>query len=118
MRIFLLAAGLLAFSAAPASAQSSNDVRCLLVSNFFAKVSKDEKGRRRAENASYFYLGRSAGRFNDAQLKAALDAEQRSLKSSNAGPVMAACAQYMDINVNRLRNWKGQTTPAGKRRQT
>ena len=118
MRIFLLAAGLLAFTAAPASAQSPSDVRCLLVSNFFAKVSKDEKARRRAENASYFYLGRSAGRFNDAQLKAALDAEQKSLKSSNAGPLMAACSQYMNINVNRLRNWNGQAAGAGRRRQT
>ena len=118
MRMFMWAAGLLAFTAAPASAQTTNDVRCLLVSNFFAKVSKDERLRRRAESASYFYLGRTAGRFNDAQLKAALDAEQKSLVSSNAGPVMAACSQYMDINVNRLRTWKGQTAPVGKRRQT
>ena len=101
-RIALLAIGALALTAVPASAQTPNDVRCLLVSNVFAKAGKAEKERKIAEATMYFYLGRIAGRFSDAQLKAAFDAQQKAIKGMNGAPIMTACARNMTTSASKV----------------
>jgi hypothetical protein len=84
------ASGLLAL-AAPAAAQSlASDVKCLVVSNLFAK-SKDPKARQAGVETRFFYLGRLNG--SAAQIQAALEAQGRTITQANAGPTMQACAR-------------------------
>ncbi|MBA2467146.1 MAG: hypothetical protein H0V46_06020 [Sphingomonas sp.] len=73
-----------------------------MVSNVFAKSGKNEKSKALAEAAMFFYLGRIAGRLTDAQLRAALLAQERALKGVNVAPIMAACSQNLRANVNKL----------------
>ena len=89
------AAVAVAITATPASAQALNDVRCLLVSNLFAKGAKDPKQRTIAEVSKYYYLGRIQGRMNAAQLKAQALAQAKSLTPATAGTAMTACAKQL-----------------------
>jgi hypothetical protein len=82
-------------SAVPASAQTVNDVRCLLASNIFAKRANDDKAKHVAEAGAYFYLGRIDGRYNVQQLKLALAAQRKAITNANASAIMSACARYM-----------------------
>ncbi len=108
-----MATASIAVVAAPASAQPTNDVRCLLASNFFMKAAKDEKVRRLAEAAMYFYLGRIQGRLNATQLKAALAREQKALNAANAGPTMNNCTKNMQVSAELLQRI-GKELAAGR----
>ena len=80
----------------PATAQAQSqpsDVRCLLLSNLYAKQAEDEKARATARQASFFYLGRVTG--PAADIRARLSDEAKTLSSTNGGDAMAACANAM-----------------------
>jgi hypothetical protein len=95
-----IASALLA-APAPAVAQATNDVRCLLASSVYAKAGKDPKARQLADAAKYFYLGRVHGRLNAAQLKAAMSAEGKKMTGAMAAQAMTACAREVQ-NAARL----------------
>lgn len=84
----------LAICANPASAQSVDDVKCILASNIFVKAAKDDKMKHIAEDAAYFYLGRM-NRFKPADLRLAINQQKKSLSSANAGAIMNLCARNM-----------------------
>lgn len=89
---FPLALALLPPVTAQAQSQPS-DVKCLLLSNIYAKQADDEKARAAALQASFFYLGRVTG--PAADLRARLSAEAKTLSSTENGDAMAACANAM-----------------------
>jgi hypothetical protein len=100
--LLLMAAVSLSFAAAPAAAQGQADVRCLMLSNFFAKSGQGEQVKKVAEAAKYYYLGRVHGQFSDKQLAAALVAQQKALKGAHAGQAMQACARQMLSSAARV----------------
>jgi len=82
--------------AAPAAAQSVDaDVRCLLAANFFARAEKDPAKRQLSSAASVFYLGRLDARISNEQLKAAVQAQAKTMQASSLGPTMTACAKHL-----------------------
>ena len=96
----ILAAGSLVFVPMPAAAQSADDIRCVLVSNFFMRSGKEEKAKRIAEAAAYFYLGR-VDHFPPAQLRSALARERKALAATPPaalGPAMNNCARTMAMS--------------------
>ena len=101
-------------AAAPAGAQPSNDVKCLLVSNLFTKAAKDPKARTAAEASKLYFLGRIHGRLNAAQLKAELLAQQKTITPKNAGVVMNACARQMESGIKMVQSVTQQITPKRK----
>ena len=101
-------------AAAPANAQSGNDVKCLLASNLFTKAAKDPKARTAAEASKLYYLGRIHGRLNAAQLKAELLAQQKTITPKNAGVVMNACARQMEAGIKMVQSVTQQLTPKKK----
>ncbi len=94
MKFKIFAAGLLSLAiAAPVSAQSvPDDMRCFILSNFFAKSDKDPKRRMLAAQATIFYLGRLDGR---ADSKAIVTGLHSQIDPKTAGPLMTACAQHL-----------------------
>ncbi len=84
-------AALLATSGA-ALAQSASDAQCLLLSNAYATQAKDENGKKMAEGAFYFYLGRIGANATAAQIKALLDTQMKTLTQETAPKMMTACA--------------------------
>lgn len=85
------AAALLATSGG-ALAQSATDAQCILLSNAYATQAKDENGKKMAEGAFYFYLGRIGANASAAQLKALFDAQMKTLTQDAAPKLMTACA--------------------------
>ena len=83
------------FAGTPATAQSTNDLRCLMASNLFSKAAKESKARQVAEAAKYFYLGRVSGRFTEQQLRVQMQAQTKTITQANAGDVMSACTRQM-----------------------
>ena len=51
-------AGTLLLAGTAATAQTVNDAQCIILSNVFAKESKEPQQQKAAEAAVYFYLGR------------------------------------------------------------
>lgn len=98
VRVALIVAGV-TLAAGPASAQAVNDVRCLLVSNLFAKAAKDPKAKALAEATKYYFLGKLQGRISSAQLRTQAVAEAKSITPKGAGPVMNACAKQLQGTV-------------------
>ena len=90
-----VAAVLALTTSAPAAAQATNDVKCLMASNLFSKAAKDPKARTVAEAAKFFYLGRLSGRINEPQLRAQMQAQAKTITQANAGNVMNACTRQM-----------------------
>ena len=105
---------LTAFAAAPAFAQGINDVRCLLVSNLFAKAAKDPKQKTVAEISKYYYLGRIQGRLNAAQLKAQALVQVKSLTPKTAGAAMTACAKQLQASARSVEATLSQAAPKKK----
>jgi hypothetical protein len=108
--VYLAAAAVLV-TPAPAVAQASNDVKCLLVSNLFSKASKDAKARQVAEVSKYYYLGRVYGRLSEAQLKAQIVALQKTVTTANAGPTMNGCARAMQAAASAIQRVSQQSAP-------
>ena len=88
---FVLASALLCGTAANAQS-TSEDVRCLLASNVFAKAEKDPGKQKTAVAAHFFYLGRIDGKLTPAQLKAEFLAQGKTLDPASLGTTMTACA--------------------------
>ena len=101
-------------TAAPASAQANNDVKCLLASNLFAKAAKDPKTRTAAEASKLYYLGRIHVRLNAAQLKAEMLAQQKTISAKNAGAIMNACARQMESGIKMIQGVTQQIAPKRK----
>ncbi len=94
MKIKLFVTGLLALAlAAPAAAQTApDDLQCFMLSNFFAKAAKDDRGKTVATQAVMFYLGRLDGHISPQAVAAITHSR---LDPKTAGPQMMACAQRM-----------------------
>jgi alpha-beta hydrolase superfamily lysophospholipase len=101
-RLVLLAASSGVLVATPALAQASDDVRCLVLSNAFANGASAAEAKRVAQSSATYYLGRIDGRWNDAQLRAALARQQQSIKAATAGKEMQACVQRMQASARKL----------------
>jgi hypothetical protein len=97
--MMLVAAGAAMSVGAPAAAQATNDVRCLMASNLFSKAAKDPKARQLAETGKYFYLGRVSGRFTEQQLRVQMQAQTKTITQANAGNVMSACTRQMQTGA-------------------
>ena len=96
-RMVGLAAGLTLTIAAsaPAAAQATADVRCLMASNLFSSAAKDPKARKLAEAGKYFFLGRVSGRLSEQQLRTQMLAQAKTITPANAANVMNGCARQM-----------------------
>jgi len=82
--------------AAPVAAQSvDEDVRCLLAANVFARAEKDPAKRQLSSAASIFYLGRLDARISNERLKAAVQAQAKTMQASSLGPTMTNCAKHL-----------------------
>jgi hypothetical protein len=80
----------------PASAQTvSEDVRCMLLSNIFAKGASDEKVRNGASLNLAFYIGRLDGRADPQGIASAMRTQASSIDQKTAGPAMDACASRL-----------------------
>ena len=105
-----LAAALLAASGA-AAAQSATDARCILLANVFAGQSKDANQQKVAEDSLYFYLGRINGQPTTAQMKAAIDAQAKTITDANAGTLMGECVKAVQAKVQLLQTLAAQSQP-------
>ena len=112
--IILTAAGSLALIGAPGLAQSSGDVRCLLLSNAFAQSANTDEAKKAGQTGALFFLGRIDGRWNDAQLRAAIAAHQKTIKPATAGPEMQACMQQLQASYKKLQTAAPPPVPKAK----
>ncbi len=86
----------------PAAAQGANsDIRCLVVSNLFAKAAKEAKAKEVASSAMLFYGGRVSA-LSNAQIEAGLLAQGKLVTAANAPTTMNECAQAMNRGVQKL----------------
>ena len=113
---FILLCGALA---APAAAEAPpEDVRCLIVSNVFAKAAKEEAGRRRATMAAFYYLGRVTAQTSaSADIKASIAAQGPSVSMANSGVIMTRCATRMDEAAKTLQSVAQQLSSEQRKRQ-
>ncbi len=93
-----LAIAVAATPAALGAQGGGDDVRCLMVSNIFAKSTKEPKAKQIAQSAKLFYGGR-ASQLAAADLEAAMVAQKDRIAAANAGALMNACAQAMDQSL-------------------
>ncbi len=111
--VALAIAVVLATTPAAVGAQGgSDDVRCLMVSNIFAKSAKEPKAKQIAQSAKLFYGGR-ASQLAAADLEAAMVAQKDRIGAANAGALMNACAQSMDQSLKTIQS-TGQKLQAQK----
>ena len=116
VRWTMMAAGCAAaIVAAPAQSQSTADVRCLILSNAFAKAGGTAQMKRAAEFSALYYLGRIDTRLNDAQLRAAVTEQQKNIKLASAGTEMQACARRVQASTRRLQNNAAPATSPPRR---
>jgi hypothetical protein len=99
-----LAAGLLlAGLAAPLSAQSvPDDVRCFLLSNYFARANTDAKGKEIAAQSVFFFAGRVEGRSTAEAITTAVRAQLGTIDAKTATTEMSACAGRMQQGLQVL----------------
>ena len=92
----------------PSFAQSPDDVRCLMLSNVFAKVSSaggdnnHAEAQKAAQSAALFYLGKIDGRWSEEQLRAAQIQQRKTITSANAGAGMQRCMQQMQASARKM----------------
>jgi primosomal protein N'' len=99
------AVSLAALAAAPAAAQTqAADVRCLILSNAFSRMASEDQAKKAAEYSLAYYLGRVDGQYNEAQLRAAVAEQQKTLQVATAGTEMQGCARRVQASVQRLRS--------------
>ena len=99
--------------ASPACAQTvPQDVRCLLLSNIFAKGASDEKVRNAAAQSLAFYVGRLDGK--DPQgISTAVRSQASSIDPKTSGPAMNACASRLALASKSIEAL-GETAPPHK----
>lgn len=99
--------------AVPASAQTSeSDVRCLIVSKFYAANEKDPAKKQLSILSAFFYLGRIDARMTVDQLKAQAAAPSGQIKAADAGPIMTECAKKLQISEKTMMNVQPATPAA------
>jgi len=101
-KIFLVAASTGALVSTPCLAQSTDDVRCLLLSNAFAGGATTPEAKKAGQSGALFYLGKIDGRWTDVQLRAAIAQHQKTLKADKAGPEMQACMRRVEASYKKL----------------
>ncbi|QQV76712.1 hypothetical protein H5J25_15010 [Sphingomonas aliaeris] len=80
--------------AAPANAQDAgSDIRCILVSNVFARIETDATRKQLAQASAMYFTGRVTARLSAPQIKAQILAQSKSVDKNNGGPIMTACAK-------------------------
>ena len=100
-----LATALLTMSGA-AAAQSASDAQCLILSNAFAKSTKDAQQQKAAEASMYFYLGRISGNSSSpAQLKALLDAPAKLITEKTAATTMNNCVKVLESKIQMIQSF-------------
>lgn len=112
-KIFSIAAASIALVSAPSLAQSTEDVRCLLLSNAFAQGGNTPEAKKAGQSGALFYLGKMDGRWNEAQLRAALTQQQKTLSADKAGPEMQACMRRVEASYKKL---QAASPPATKKK--
>lgn len=112
MKISTFAGGLfLAAIAMPASAQSvPDDVRCLALSNAFAKSAKDENAQQAATRALLFYLGRLDARGDEQAVKTAMQSSKIDPKA--ASDEMTACSNRFASAAQKMQSLVKSAAPA------
>lgn len=101
LAISAAAAGLLSLHGFSAQAQDGpSDVKCLLLSNLYAKAATDEKAKTTALQASFFYLGRMTGPAPEVQAR--LLAEAKTIDPAKSSGTMEACAKAMVARAAQL----------------
>ncbi len=96
-----------------AAAQSAADARCILLSNVFAKQTKDPDAQKLAQVSLYFYLGRIGSQATAAQMKTLFDEQAKTITDANAGPLMQECIKPVQAKVQLLQSLSGsQPKPA------
>jgi NADH/NAD ratio-sensing transcriptional regulator Rex len=89
--IALLATGTVA-NAAPAT----ENIRCFLVSNVFAKAAKDAKGQQVAAFVRFYNLGQMQAKLSTAEIKAAVVTVGKTIDQKKAADVMNGCAKALE----------------------
>lgn len=102
--ISIAIAATLLLSGSAAAAQSASDVQCIILSNVFAKNSKDANAQKLAESAFYFYLGRLPDSATAAQLKPIVEAQEKAITDATAGPTMNNCVKAIQAKVQMLQS--------------
>lgn len=101
----LLVAALLA-SLAPAAAlaqTAEQDVRCVIVSNFFGAAEKDPQRRQLALATGLFFAGRADAHVPPAQFKALVASQGKALTADTAPGVMTGCAKQFQAKELAMR---------------
>jgi hypothetical protein len=97
---------------APLMAQATaSDVKCLLVSNAFAKAAKEAKAKQLAQTAMLFY-GARVSALPTARMRETLLAQRKLITPANAGTTMTACARSMEGSLRNLQTVSGGLTSA------
>jgi hypothetical protein len=92
--ILIATLGLAALATSPVAAQALDpDVKCMLASDVFGRMEKDQNRRQLAVLSGLFYFGRIDGRLSPAQMKAQILAVGTQMKATDLGPVMNECAK-------------------------
>jgi hypothetical protein len=94
-----------------AAAQSAGDAQCLIVSNAFAKDTKDAAQQKAAEASLYFYLGRVSDRTTAAQLKTLLEAQAKTITDKTAGETMNRCVAAIQSKIQMLQSFARPAQP-------
>jgi len=102
--LLTVTAAALLMTTGAASAQSANDIKCMILSNAFAKNTKDPDSQKAAEAALYFYLGRVPDGASPSQLKTLLDTQGKTLTDATAGAMMNACVKTIENKVQMLQS--------------
>jgi len=109
--IHLAFAAALVATGGAAAAQSATDARCILLASSFAGQAKDATQQKVAEDTLYFYLGRVNGQPTAAQMKAVLDAQDKTITDANAGTLMGDCVKAVQAKVAVLQTIAAQSQP-------
>jgi hypothetical protein len=83
--------------AAPVSAQSADDVRCLILATVFQGSAKEPAAKQAASAAALYFLGRVSAKVPSRELKSRYLAQATRLKTQTAGPLMNACFKQMQM---------------------
>ena len=110
-KIFPVVAGSVVLLSTPCLAQSTDDVRCLLLGNAFAQGGNTPEAKKSGQSGALFYLGKIDGRWTDAQLRAAIAQQQKTLKADKAGPEMQVCMQRVEASYKKLQAAAPPPTP-------
>jgi hypothetical protein len=100
--LMVIAAASTALISSPSLAQSATDARCLVLSYAFARSGSTPDVKKAAQSTALFYLGKIDGRFSDAQLRATLVEQQKTIVVAKAGPDMQGCVRRMQESEKKL----------------